>query len=117
VIETAKDRLLPETISCEGIGGLRVDGHRGPWHNEIYELTTDSGVVGDIVMESPAGGEDRQPLEPAGEQLLAPLGSRFGVLRLELVFSANGQQVTLRQDDDLGGNVASLTFGLDLGVG
>ena len=115
VIETANDQLLPETISCDGIGGLRVEGHRGPWHNQIYELTSDLGVVGHIVTEPSAGVEIRVPLEPVGEQLLEPLGSRFGVQRLELIFSANGQQVTLHQAGELGDNEATLTFGLDLG--
>ncbi|MCP4224013.1 MAG: hypothetical protein GY773_11770 [Actinomycetia bacterium] len=116
VIETESGLLLPEVIVCEGVGGLTVDGHPGPWHSTIHQVLADIGVVGDVVLGTPDSGDGgRIDVEPGTEQQLDSADSTVGIQRLELFFSANGQQVVLKQTEADGGQVVTFTYGLGFG--
>ena len=116
VISTRSGELIPETIDCEGLGGLEASGSLGPWHNVISSVSGDPGVAGEIYIEPRPGVAEPTvvALAPPGPQDLEVHDSRYGVDRLELQFSANGQQVILEQPETLGGDRLVLTFSLDL---
>jgi hypothetical protein len=116
VVDFSTAQALPAEIECEGVGGLRVTGFSGPWQGQVHLIKADVGVVGDAVTGSPQSGDTgRIHLEPGTEQQLDPAGSTVGVQRLELQFSATGQEVTLEQSAANGGEAVTLTFGLELG--
>lgn len=114
VIDTRTDVVTPEVVACQGTGGVRIDGYRGPWHNEFHTVRPDLGVVAEAVLEE---GEhtDGVSLSPDVDNDMAALGAAGGVQELVLVFTADGQQVVFEQPAARGGNVATLTFGIELG--
>jgi hypothetical protein len=112
VVDLGPDVTLPAVIGCDGIGGLRVEGDTGPWHERVYHVELDAGVAGDLVTGSPATGDaERVPLPSQARSVLA--GSE--VRRLELIFAADGQQVRVEEPAEDGGAVLTLVFSLDLG--
>ncbi|MEL7208530.1 MAG: hypothetical protein AAGK32_09925 [Actinomycetota bacterium] len=113
-IDTRRGVVAPEILPCDGVGGLRFDGHRGPWHNEFGTVSPDLGVVAEAFMEA-GDNVDGVALLPDVANDMGVLGARGGVERLVLVFTADGQQVVVEQPAGRGGNVATLTFGIELG--
>lgn len=116
VVTMSAGEILPDVVPCEGDGGLRVLGHRGPWHLTLHHVVPDLGVVGEAVTGSAAvGARTRHPLDPEGENHLPDLPQGDGVLRLDLQFSADGQRVYLEAADTDGGQATTLVFSLALG--
>ncbi|MGF1599642.1 MAG: hypothetical protein ACFCVK_22470 [Acidimicrobiales bacterium] len=110
-IDTGPGVVLPAVIDCEGVGGVRVDGDPGPWHEAISAVTMDLGVVGTASMVSTAATGGDIPLDGGQRQSLEPYDPQLGVTSLVFEFSANGQRVALHQN---GGDDAVMVFALDL---
>lgn len=118
VVETPKGRQFEGPIACdEGVGGIEFRGSPGPWHNEIAEIVTEPGVLGEVAMEPRSGRSTAEVVELAsgGASDLAIHGSAFGIERLTFVFTANGQEVLLRPLTGQEGDIATLVYRLDLG--
>lgn len=113
-VDTPATGNLGAIISCDA-GHLRVDGYLGPWRYEIASVAIDSGVIGEVSMESSPNRPAQAPvqLRPGIDQDLGAFDPFRGVDRIELTFAANGQQVTLRQFPSRGGRSATLTFSLN----
>lgn len=117
VVNTGGGVVFSDVIPCEGVGGIRVEGFPGPWHNEIGRVSLEAGVLGEAMMEADQAGADSDPvvLESGGTSELDSRGSSFGVAQLVFIFTANGQEVALSQLSGRAGNTVTLTYGLDLG--
>ena len=114
-IDTHHGSSLPPVIDCGSVGQLKVEGHLGPWHNEISHLFIDAGVVGEVDLEPQPNQSAEGPvsLRPGVDQSLEAYHPDYGVDRVRLVFGADGQQVTLWQAEGRGDNKVILTFWLD----
>ncbi len=112
-LELARGVLLAPSVDCEGAGGVVVEGFRGPWHNELGTVRPDLGVVVEVVLEAGSGQSVTMAADIDNDTW--SLGAGEGVERLVVVFTADGQQVELRQPGPRGGNVAVLTYGLESG--
>lgn len=113
VIDTRRGVVVPETVTCQGIGGVRIEGFRGPWHNEFSTVEADLGVVAELFTEF-GDNVDGVTLTPAAANDVPALGGDH-VQQVVLVFTADGQQVTFAQRGADGGNTATLIFGIELG--
>ena len=114
VIDTRRNVVLPEVVPCEGAGGVRVEGYRGPWHLEFHTLETDLGVIVEVFMET-GPNVDGVTVTPAVVNDLEGFGSRGGVEELVVAFTADGQSLHITQRAGRGGNEARLVFALEAG--
>ncbi|MGI9597925.1 MAG: hypothetical protein ACR2QK_17300 [Acidimicrobiales bacterium] len=115
-VDLRKGSLLDNALSCQSSGQLVLEGLEGPWHNEIAAVAVDEGVIGQLQYELPASGLTNGPSVidlTYGSIVLNPADAAFGVARLTLQFSANGQHVHLFRNPDGSGDFATLRFSLD----
>lgn len=113
-IDVTVGAVVPRELPCEGVGGLTADGFLGPWHDELFALSIDAGVVADVVRGAgpDPGDTDRLELLTPGRHEVRDPGSG-AVTEIVLVFSANNQEVVFHQADDRGPAELRLTFRLD----
>jgi hypothetical protein len=111
-IDTSDGMVLGDVVPCEGIGGLRVEGNSGPWHQQLGSVVADPGVVGHVELE----GDSPPVTKPvtAAEEVVVLDGVQIGVRAVHLQFSADGQQVRFRSATGRGDQQAVLTFSLEL---
>jgi len=108
-VDISQAVLLPAEIPCgSGTGGVRIEGHRGPWHNRTSTVQFDDGVYVELHRHEP---NPVVSLVSAGSELSLNSGRPLvGIETIDFRFSANGQRVKLGGPD---GRV-TLTFSLDL---
>ena len=95
---------------------LGVEGREGPWHNETAAGAVDEGVVGELYYELPDSGSTDGPpvIELAGGSIvLNPADAAYGIQKLIVSFSAEGQHVHLFRNPDGRGEFVTMTFTLD----
>ncbi|MEM8922966.1 MAG: hypothetical protein AAGD35_05645 [Actinomycetota bacterium] len=114
VIDTRKGVVIPAVIACQGRGQLRIDGYRGPWHNQFGTLEADLGVIVEVYMET-GRNIDGITVPPAVVNDLEAFGATGGVQEIILVFTADGQQVAIGQRNGRGQNRATFVFALESG--
>ncbi len=113
-IDVRKSFLLTGTIDCPGGGRLAVEGHEGPWHNDIMGIALSAGVSGTVTHEPRSDGTTVGPqvvtLTAGAAKNLNPEDAAFGVNVITAVFGADGQHVHIYESEDDGGRQATLTF-------
>lgn len=117
VLDVSEGVLDAERVLCSGVGGVKIEGPPGPWHNVIDAVALDDGVIGSLDFELRSNGTTDGPptidLVPGSNELNAA-DSRFGVDVVRLWFSADNQHAHLiRRNGDVLEEL-TLTFLLDL---
>ncbi len=111
-----KGSLLDGAVRCDGAGQLELEGHEGPWHNEVAAIATIEGVGATVEFELRDDGTTVGPTVQelaVGTTILNSQDAAFGISTLTVQFSGNGQHLHLFQRDADGGRSATLTFTLD----
>lgn len=117
-VDLRKGSLLDDAVICTQAGRLVIEGLEGPWHNETAAVAVDEGVVGELYYELRDNGTTVGPsvIELAGGSVvLNPADAAYGIEKLIVSFSAQGQHVHLFRSPDGRGDFVTLTFTLDGG--